>query len=125
MNNEVVSTPAAPVAATAFGEEVSSSKKRTFSLDDPGFLSEAPRTDKRLAMVFRCSLSGKGNPIFRCPDTKNGSVVVCPKGTPADLVGKVGYLTISVLPGTVFEESEKFPGIVMPSKPVNFVNFES
>lgn len=125
MKNEEIPVVETTVAATAFGAEVETAKrvKKTFALDDPGFTREAPRTNITLKMVFKCVLSGKGKPYFRCPDTENGTVMVCPKDTPADLVGKCGYLTIGCLPGTVFEESEKVTGAVMPSKPVTFVSF--
>jgi len=126
MMNESIPTPESPVAATAFGAEVTETPKRvkkTFALDDPGFTREAPRTNITLKMVFKCVLSGKGKPYFRCPDTENGTVMVCPKDTPDGLIGKCGYLTIGCLPGTVFEESDRVAGAVMPSKPVTFVSF--
>lgn len=126
MNNEVVEAKPATVSAAAFGEEVEAAAKPAkphFSLTDPRFRAEAPRTNVRLEMVFKCCLSNKGNPYFRCPDTALGTVMVCPKNTPADLVGKCGYLTIAVLPNTEFEPSDKLEGVVMPTKPVNFVSF--
>lgn len=124
MNNEVVSTPAAPVSANAFGEEVSSAPAG-FSLHDPRLTSPAPRTDERLDLVFKCILSSTGRPYFRCNNTELGDVAVFPENTPADLVGKVGRLTIGVFPNTRFVKSKKMEDTIMPSKPVTFVNFES
>ena len=127
MNNEVVDTPKAPVSANVFGAEIEETpKKKRFSLSDPGFRRGAEREAYFLdGMLFKCCMSRKGNPYFRCPDTANGTVMVCPKNTPADLVGKCGYLTIGILPNTEFEESDEVEGAVMPSKPVTFVDFKS
>ena len=123
MNNEAIQTDTAPVAATAFGEEIKS-EKVTFDLNDPRFQQEAERTEVTLQFELHCVLSQSGKPCFRRSDTALGTVLVCPKNTPADLVGKHGKLTIAVLPNTKFEPSTKVAGFVMPSKPVNFVRFD-
>jgi hypothetical protein len=106
-----------------FGEEVSA--RKAFSLHDPRFTRPAPRTDERLDMVFRCVLSSKGHPYFRCNNTELGDVAVFAEGTPADLVGKVGYLTIAAYAGTEFVPSKVMENTVMPSKPVKFVDFRA
>lgn len=123
MNNEAIQPATTPVAATAFGEEVKH-EKVSFSLDDPRFMQEAERTEVTLQFELHCVLSQAGKPCFRRSDTALGTVLVCPKNTPADLVGKHGKLTIAVLPDTKFEPSTKVAGFVMPSKPVNFVRFD-
>lgn len=124
MNIEAIQPAAAPVAATAFGEEVRH-EKVSYELNDPRFLQEAERTEVTLQFKMYCVLSQSGNPCFRQSDTALGTVLVCPKNTPADLVGKHGKLTVAVLPGTKFEPSAKVSGFVMPTKPVNFVRFDA
>lgn len=123
MNTEVVDTQKAPVSANAFGAEVESASG--FSLHDPRLTRPAPRTDERLDLVFKCTLSSTGRPYFRCNNTELGDVAVFPENTPADLVGKVGRLTIGVYPHTRFVKSKKMEDTIMPSKSVTFVNFES
>jgi len=123
MNNEAIKTASAPVAATAFGEEAPA--KQEFDLCDPRFSEEAPRTEVTLPFELKCVLSRtSGKPCFRRSDTALGTVLVCPHGAPADLVGKSGRLTIAVLAGTKFAPSGD-TGFVMPTKPVNFVRFEA
>lgn len=124
MNNEAIQSTPAPVAATAFGEEVKH-EKVSFDLNDPRFLQEAARTEVTLQFELYCVLSQSGKPCFRRSDTALGTVLVCPKNTPADLVGKHGKLTIAVLPDTKFEPSTKVTDFIMPSKPVNFVRFDA
>ena len=118
MNNEAIQATPAPVAATAFGEET---QKVEFDLCDPRFGQEAPRTEVTLPYELKCVLSKSGKPCFRRSDTALGSVLVCPHGAPAELVGHTGYLKISVLAGTKLAPTET--GFVMPTKPVNFVHF--
>ena len=102
MNNEAVVATSAPVAATAFGEET---QKVEFDLCDPRLNQEAPRTEVTLPYELKCVLSRSGKPCFRRSDTALGSVLVCPHGTPAELVGKVGHLTVAALAGTKPEPS--------------------
>lgn len=121
MNNEAIKATPAPVAATAFGEET---RKVEFDLCDPRLSQEAPRTEVTLPYELKCVLSrSSGKPCFRRSDTALGTVLVCPHGTPAELVGKVGHLTVAVLAGTKLAPTES--GFVMPTKPVNFVRFDA
>lgn len=120
MNNEAIQPAAAPVAATAFGEET---QKIEFDLCDPRLTQEAPRTEITLPYELKCVLSRSGKPCFRRSDTAIGTVLMCPHDAPAELVGKVGHLTIAVLAGTKLAPTES--GFVMPTKPVNFVRFDA
>lgn len=120
MNNEAIKATPAPVAATAFGEET---QKVEFDLCDPRLSQEAPRTEVTLPCELKCVLSRSGKPCFRRSDTALGTVLVCPHDTPAELVGKVGHLTVAVLAGTKLAPTES--GFVMPTKPVNFVRFDA
>ena len=121
MNNEAIQPAvAAPVAATAFGEET---QKIEFDLCDPRLSQEAPRTEVTLPYGLKCVLSKSGKPCFRRSDTALGTVLVCPRDVPAELVGKSGRLTIAVLADTKLAPTDS--GFVMPTKPVVFVRFDA